>query len=214
MPENKFRELGIPEYEITPAISIAVSGLLAKIEHLDAELNQTRLNLEGLQNMIDEEGDVTLPSRKAFIKRLEWSIAMFKRHQGKTCVVVFRMADYDGIERLYGTAAVNRAVKLIAEYISTSIRDTDYFARLGKDEFGGLLYFGEYENITKKAEEIAMKLRGMPMSWNNSVVNFGISVGVHMVESADSAESAVLAASNASFVFEEKKKFEEINFKA
>jgi diguanylate cyclase (GGDEF)-like protein len=211
---DKYTELGIPQHEISPAVSIAVSGLLHQIEHLNNELGQTRLSMEMLQSMVDAEGDVTLPSRKAFISRLNWSIAMHKRYAGKVTVVVFRINDFEEISRSFGTQAINRTVKLVAEFISSSIRDTDYFARIGKDEFGALMYFAEYSDVLAKAQSLVGQLRGMPIKWGNSTINLAVSVGAHLVEVADAPESAILAASNASYIYAEKKKFEEINFKA
>lgn len=211
---DKFKELGIPEYEITPAVSIAVSALVTRIEQLDAELGQVRGSLENLQSMVDIEGDVTLPNRRAFLSRLNWSIAMFKRYEVKTTALVFRINDYDGIARVYGFQAAARAAKLVAEFLSSNIRDTDYFARLGKDEFGMLMYFAEYEDIIRKADNLVVKLRTMPMRWNNSIINIGLSVGAHLLNKADTADAALISVANASHIYEQKKKFEEINFKA
>jgi diguanylate cyclase (GGDEF)-like protein len=211
---DKFKELGIPEYEITPAVSIAVSGLLAQVEHLNTELTATRGSLENLQSMVDIEGEVTLPNKRAFLSRMNWSIAMLKRYGGKTSAVIFRLNDYEGISRVYGLQAAMRIAKLMAEFIAGNIRDTDYFARLSRDEFGVLMYFAEYEDVVKKAESMVMQMRGMPMRWNNSVINYNVSMGVHLIEASDNPDAALIATSNASFIFEEKKKFEQINFKA
>ena len=211
---DKFKELGIPEYEITPAVSIAVSGLLSRIEQLDTELGQVRSSFESLQNMVDIEGEVTIPNRRAYISRLNWSIGMVTRYNVKAASLVFRINDYEGIARIYGLQAATRIGKLAAEFISSNIRDTDYFARLGKDEFGAIMYFADYDDVSRKAENMIMKMRGMPMRWNNSVINYSLSVGVHMIDKADTADAALIAAVNASHVNEQKKKFEEINFKA
>ena len=211
---DKFKELGIPEYEITPAVSIAVSALVNRIEQLDTELGQVRSSLESLQSMVDIEGDITMPNRRAFLSRLNWSIAMLKRYAGKTSALVFRINDYDEIIRVYGLQAGIRVGKLVAEFLSANIRDTDYFARLSKDEFGCLMYFAEYDDIVRKADNLIVKLRAMPMRWNNTVINIGLSVGVHLIDKSDTPDAALIATANASHIYEQKKKFEEINFKA
>jgi diguanylate cyclase (GGDEF)-like protein len=211
---DKFKELGIPEYEITPAVSIAVSALVNRIDQLETELGQVRGSLESLQSMVDIEGEITLPNRRAFLSRLNWSIAMFKRYGGKTSALVFRINDYEGITRVYGLQAAIRVAKLVAEYLSTNIRDTDYFARLSKDEFGVLMYFAEYDDVIRKADNLIVKLRTMPMRWNNTVINIGLSVGVHLIDKSDTPDAALIATANASHIYEQKKKFEEINFKA
>ena len=210
----KLLELGIPEYEITPSVSIAVSGLLNHVEQLSLELATTRQNMEDLRQMVDVEGEITLPNRKAFISRLGWSIDMQRRYAVKTSVVVFKMNDFATIGKVYGTAASARAVKLTAEFISANLRESDYFCRLKPDEFGAIMYFAEYADVVTKCQSVTNDLRAKPLSWNNSIINLNLSFGVHLINTSDSAESALLDATNASFVSEAQKKFEEIDFKA
>lgn len=211
---DRLKELGIPQHEITPAVSIAVNGLLDHVEQLNSDLQNRKTQLENLQNLIDVDTTPALPNRRGFIKRLEWTIAMNKRYSGPTSVVVFRFNDLDEVNRVYGYQAGTRATSYVAEYLAANIRDTDFFARIGENQFGILMFFAEFEDVKAKAERMRNQLRNNPLRWNNGLINFSLAFGVHAITPADNPESAIMAATNAVFSDNQRLKFEEINIKA
>lgn len=211
---DRLKELGIPQHEITPAVSIAVNGLLDHINQLNSDLQNRKTQLENLQNLIDVDTIPSLPNRRGFIKRLEWTIAMNKRYGGQTCIASFRLNDLEELARVYGYQASAKAASYVAEYLANNIRDTDFFARIGENQFGALMYFAEFEDVKSKAERMRNQLRNNPMRWNNGLINFSLAYGVHAITAADDPESAIMAATNAVFTDNQRLKFEEINIKA
>jgi len=210
----KLEELGIPQYEITPSVSIAVNGLLDHIEQLNKSLTALREQFESLQALVDVDATSTIPNRRALIKRLNWSIAMGKRYSGSaTSLVSFSLSDYEQINRTYGYQAGARVAGHVAEFIAANIRDTDFFARINESQFGVIMYFAEFADVKTKAEKLCAELRAMPLRWNNGVINISLAYGVHAITAADDAETALLASLNAVFVQSSKSKFEQINFK-
>jgi diguanylate cyclase (GGDEF)-like protein len=195
-------------------VSIAVTGLLDHVEQLNADLQKGKTQLENLQGLIDVDTSPALPNRRAFIKRLEWSIAMNKRYNGSASVVVFRFNDHDEVNRVYGYQASTRAASYIAEYLAANIRDTDFFARIGENQFGVIMFFAEFDDVKAKAERMRNQLRNNPMRWNNGLINFSMAFGVHAITAADTPESALMAATNAVYTDNQRLKFEEINIKA
>ena len=211
---DKITELGIPQYEITPSVSVALNGLFDHVEQLNAELQRTKTQLSNLQNLIDVEVSPSLPNRRAFIQRLDWAIAMSKRYSGSACVTIFNFADYDSVSRTYGYQAANRTSNYLADFLHNSIRDTDFFARLSDTQYGIIMFFAGFDDVVNKADSMRNSVRQSPMKWNNGLININLSVGVHAITPADSAESAIMAATNAMYTDKQKLKFEEINIKA
>ncbi len=211
---DKLRELGIPPSDITPAVSIALNGLTDHIEQLNAELQNTKQQLENLQDLIDVDSSPALPNRRAFIKRIDWAIAMNKRYSDPTSIVIFKLSDFETINRTYGYQAASRAAGYVAEYLAANVRDTDFFARINETQFGALMFFAEVDDIREKVSRMRGHILQNPMRWNNGVINIPLSCGLHRITSADTPESAILAATNAVFTDQQKQKFEEINIKA
>jgi diguanylate cyclase (GGDEF)-like protein len=122
--------------------------------------------------------------------------------------------DLEELARVYGYQASAKAASYVAEYLANNIRDTDFFARIGENQFGALMYFAEFEDVKSKAERMRNQLRNNPMRWNNGLINFSLAYGVHAITAADDPESAIMAATNAVFTDNQRLKFEEINIKA
>ena len=211
---DKLQELGIPQHEITPSVSIAVNGLLDHVGHLNKSLNELREQYSNLQSMVDIDAGAAIPNRKAFVKRLDWAIAMSKRYAGATSVVTFAINDFDSIIRTYGYEAASHASSHVANFIAGHSRDTDFFARLNESQFGILMYFAEIIDAKAKAEKLSNELRNMPFRWNSGIININLSYGVHGMTTSDDGESALLSSLNTLFVNDTKTKFEQINFKA
>lgn len=211
---DKLKELGIPQHEITPSVSIAVNGLLDHITQLNKSLNSLREQHTSLQSMVDIDAGTAIPNRKGLINRLEWAIAMAKRHTGTTSIVTFAISDFESISRTYGYEASSRTSTYVSEFIAKHIRDTDFFARINDTQFGAIMYFAENQDAKAKAERLCNELRNTPFRWNSGIINISLSYGVHSIIASDDAESALLSSLNAMFVHDGKTKFEQVNFKA
>jgi len=195
-------------------VSIAVNGLTDHIDQLNKELQQTKTQLESIQQMVDVDPVSVIPNRHALVKRLSWSIAMNKRYNGPSSIIVFSITDFESISRTYGYQAGSRVGNYVAEFITNNIRDTDYLARINENQYGAIMYFADLADVQAKAERMCAQIRQAPFRWNNSLVNILLAYGVHAITPADDPESAILNASNAMHVNNSKLKFEQINFKA
>ncbi|PIR33698.1 MAG: hypothetical protein COV36_02230 [Alphaproteobacteria bacterium CG11_big_fil_rev_8_21_14_0_20_44_7] len=211
---DKFKDLGIPASEITPSVSIAVSGLMEHLEFLNKELRRQGEQLQNLQNLIDTDTSPALPNIKSFEKRLEWAIAISKRHTEPTSVVIFRIENIEEIEERYGFQAGSMAINHAAKTLSDNIRDTDFFARISRDEFGALMFFADIENVQSKASRLCAQVAGEQLRWNNGYIEIHAGFGAHMIKAGDDSETALLAAKNAVFIEKQRKKFDVTNFKA
>lgn len=199
MPE-KLHELGIPPEDITPAVSIAVNGLLDHIEHLHKELRNATFQLEDIQSLVDFSVSPVLPNHKSLNKRLNWSIAMFHRHKEPICVSAFRIDNLQRIEENYGSEAANIVISRTAEAITNLLRDTDFFGRYARADFAAIMYFSDFLSCQQKAQQICAEVSAQTIRWNAGYINAKLEFGVHQITEADDAEKALLAATNAMYI--------------
>lgn len=194
---DKFSELGIPQGDITPAVSIAISGLLEHIEQMNSAILELSRQLEKMQGLVDVEVSPAIPNRNAFVNKLNWSTAMFKRHNQPITCAIFRINNFDDIEGSYGISAGSTAISHSANLLTQGLRDTDFLARISRNEFGCIMFFADYENARRKCRDLCNLMIGHPLGWNNKAVDISLSFGAHLITSGDNAEKAILAARNA-----------------
>lgn len=103
--------------------------LLAELDELGAQLE----HFAHTDHMTD------LPNRLNFIGALRHEWARSRRYGGCYSVLVVGLDRLDELVAAHGVAAGDAAVTMVAELLSTRLRQTDSMARYSTDEFGVLM---------------------------------------------------------------------------
>lgn len=81
------------------------------------------------------DGLTGILNRSSFLSELNMEIARAKREQTQFALLIFDIDRFKQINDTYGHAAGDYALKYLAERVQSVLRETDYFGRLGGDEF-------------------------------------------------------------------------------
>ena len=137
-----------------------------------------------------------LANLRAFRARLEDELKRARRYGTPlTCV----MADMDQLKPVndeYGHTTGDRAIAAVASVIASELRETDFGARYGGDEFVLLLPHTTADDGRVLAERICARLRDLTFEANGRPVPLGASFGVACLSEGapDNAENLVRAA--------------------
>lgn len=192
--------LGIPEQEMTPAVSLAVSALLEKLDDVNRELTRTKESLTEIEQLVDVDCVAPIPNRRAFVRRLAWAITMFERYKHPSTILYFDLNDFKQINDMYGHAAGDLAIRHISHLLSTTMRESDFLARIGGDEFAVIMYYADEEAARARGSKIAEKLRRTPFAFNGKQLSVSAAFGYYSVRNGDDAESALAAADMSMYV--------------
>lgn len=80
-----------------------------------------------------------LPNRNLLLDRLEFGIALAKRHEDRLCVLFIDLNDFKEVNDRYGHDAGDEFLKRTAERLSACLRESDTVARFGGDEFVAII---------------------------------------------------------------------------
>lgn len=197
MPEKmaeRIRMLGISDKEMTPAVNLAVSALLEKLDDLTRELVQTKENLTEIEQLVDVDCVALIPNRRAFMRRLGWAINMHERYGHPSTILYFDVNDFKEINDLHGHAAGDAAIRHIAELVSGAMRESDFLARIGGDEFAVIMYYASEESALRRGEKIVEKLHATPFSVEEKTLHVNVAYGCHAIAHGETAETALAAA--------------------
>lgn len=133
-----------------------------------------------------------LANLRAFRARLEEEVKRARRYRTPlTCV----MADMDHLKPVndeLGHAAGDRAIAAVASVIRSELRETDFGARYGGDEFVLLLPHTTREEGRVLAERICARLRASPLEVSGRRVLVGASFGVAELPAGDDVGDALV----------------------
>lgn len=96
-----------------------------------------------LHNLVNQQARTDmltrLPNRRAFNERLMWELRRTKRYGPPFSLAVMDLDGFKKINDLCGHPRGDEVLRMIAAHMQGAIRDTDFLARFGGDEFVVLL---------------------------------------------------------------------------
>ncbi|MEX0759546.1 MAG: GGDEF domain-containing protein [Tistlia sp.] len=193
-PADVASVMGVPEAELTPKVRAALGQLMSEVHRLREELEQAKKRVGFLEELSDQDPLVPVVNRRAFVRELSRFMAYSERYGVPGSVLYF---DVDGMKRvndLHGHAVGDAVLKHVAEVLLRNLRSSDVVGRLGGDEFGVILMQAPIEYGEQKGAELAQAIMETPLDHRGSMIEIGISVGVHAFSSGEQVDDALHAA--------------------
>jgi len=197
--------LGIPQDEFTPRVRDAIMTLMAEVDSLKRELDKTRDRLDEAEKNADRDQLLPVLNRRAFVRELSRTISIGSRYQTPASLIYFDLNDFKIINDSYGHAAGDSVLSNFARVLGENVRDSDTVGRLGGDEFGVLLSHADQSQAHKKADQLAVRLRAAPVSWNGVILNVSFAYGAFELKDGLSPDAAMARADEAMYAHKRQK---------
>ena len=156
------------------------TGRVMRIDSLMEDTTEAKAMIERLHTLATTDSLTGLPNRTLFNDRLTQAIAAASRSENKQIVLMLMdLNRFKEINDTLGHSAGDQILVMIAQRLSTTLRDADTLARLGGDEFGILL--PDVMDGRKTAEEVAKKLLQCfvaPFKIGDNDLYLGAAIGV------------------------------------
>ncbi len=129
-----------------------------------------------------------LPNRQYFENELESSIQLVKRQSQKLGLIFIDLDNFKHVNDSLGHAAGDEVLVEIAKRFKSRIRDSDFLARMGGDEFTIMARnISDSQQVANLAQDIN-EIAAMPIIINDIEFKAGASIGISMFP--DDASSA------------------------
>ena len=177
---------------------------ISVIEQLKKQVQEMESEAEELKEQIEEEKQQTLrdvlteiPNRLAYEERLNLELANFRRNQTPFTLVVWDIDFFKKVNDVYGHAAGDQVLKLVASLLNKNMRETDFIARYGGEEFVSILPATDI----KSAQLVTDKLRGLiaisNFHFREERVNVSVSAGFAEIKDNEDGENLFIRADKA-----------------
>ena len=206
LADKRIAMLGIPDSELTESVQMALSVLFEKMDDMSEALGKTQTALTEMESLVDVDCLTPLPNRRAFMRRLDWALAMQSRYGHKASLIFFDLNDFKKLNDTYGHAAGDAALQHVATMLNTIKRDSDFMARLGGDEFAVIMFHAGEEDSKRRASQIADQISNTPFDYDGKSIQVKSSAGCYATQPGDTAEFALHQADLAMFADKEMRK--------
>ncbi len=198
-PVDSTSILGIPEAELTPKVRSAIMTLMAEVDRLRQELEQTKGRLGHLEKLADQDTLAPVANRRAFVRELSRVISYSERYKAPSSLVYFDLNHFKAINDDMGHAAGDAALLHVAKMLVENVRESDVVGRLGGDEFGVILAHADEAQAQEKAASLAKQIADAPVEFDGKVFHVQLAYGISTFAGGESVSDAIAAADRAMY---------------
>ena len=163
---------------------------------LTEQLSQMEQETQELQVMLQENRAKLLYdaltgvySRIAYDERIQQELARWTRYETPFSYVILDIDHFKRINDTYGHNAGDKALKLVAQLMTTYVRQSDYVFRIGGEEFVLLLTSTAQENAGKLVEKMRAGIAASSFHFKGEPVTLTLSAGITETRGGDDVES-------------------------
>ncbi|MCE9523019.1 MAG: GGDEF domain-containing protein [Alphaproteobacteria bacterium] len=197
--------LGIPDVEFTPRVRDAIMTLMAEVDRLRQDLEQTKKRLESAETAADQDGLLPVLNRRAFVREMSRLISFGDRYNLNASLLYFDLDGFKSVNDSFGHAAGDAALHHVANLLIANVRESDIVGRLGGDEFGVILAKADQVQADKKAKSLNDLFHAQPFEWDGKPLALSFAYGVHAFKKGEDVERAMENADKAMYAAKREK---------
>ena len=154
----------------------------SEVRALADDFNIMSQELDGLyrelENMAFTDALTSLPNRALFYDRLEQATAMSKRRNYPFVLLMLDLNRFKNVNDTLGHHIGDELLKVIAERLLETVRETDTIARLGGDEFAAILTSANGQQAAANIANKIISLIKKPVFIDSHRLTVGTSIGI------------------------------------
>ncbi len=142
-----------------------------------------------------------LINRREFERRLQQCLVHAREKESMHVLCYLDLDRFKAVNDSCGHQAGDRLLQEISAILKDKVRDSDFCARIGGDEFALLLVGCPLNKARQIAESVVHAVADYRFVWHNRIFTLGVSIGlVEMGQSSGTSEETLAAADSACYV--------------
>lgn len=148
-----------------------------------SEQHQKRLDTKRNQLFIDSLTQIY--NRNALDERMELEYKRWRRYGYQLGLAIIDIDHFKVINQQFGHLAGDKALKVVARALQSSLRDTDFLARFGGEEFVILMPKINADDLSIPLEHVGEHIRSLPFRFKQQQVTITVSIGATLFRDTD-----------------------------
>lgn len=166
------------ENEREAELTQQLSGMKMKLDEMEKLANGAQHAIEEQRKKAMHDSLTGLPNRESYQQRLEHEVQRLIRYKGKLSLIIADIDFFKSINDSYGHLAGDKVLKIIAKSLQKNLRNSDFIARFGGEEFVILMPETTAEEAKVVAEKLRKKIESSPFNFKKEPVQITISFGL------------------------------------
>ncbi len=171
--------------------------LSQKITIMESEVGELKLKLITANTHALHDTLTGLPNRLAYDERLKIEMAGWRRYHTPLCLIVWDIDHFKHVNDQYGHQIGDKVLVHIANQFTQHIRNADFIARFGGEEFTMLLPHTNDQAAFKLADKLRAIIENSRLKENEIAITVTVSCGITQFIDGDTHDSAFIRADQA-----------------
>ncbi len=164
-------------------------ALEAKLEELHFQTNQLRESLEAARAAAIIDPLTNISNRRAYDERFEIEYTRWKRYREPLTLAIIDIDHFKRINDVYGHPIGDKVLQTVAERIQGQVRESDFFGRIGGEEFAFILVNSDLESSMTKVEALRRSIEHCKFTVKTEELQVTISIGVATFKDGDTIDA-------------------------
>lgn len=143
-----------------PMGAMAMIGILQTFGFMLLAANRTEHELRDMALLDTLTG---VPNRRAFDSAMKRAVEATKRNETRLGLAIVDIDFFKRVNDTYGHGVGDALLRHVAATISSTLRDSDFFARIGGEEFALIVEDTTPEALTEVAERFRQAVEALPL---------------------------------------------------
>lgn len=172
-------------------------SLVARMEEMAQQIATIKKEANQFQQQLNAQNDklfidslTQIYNRAGMDQRLELEYRQWLRDGHPLCIALLDIDYFKGINDNYGHLAGDKALRMIARTLQKSLRESDFVARFGGEEFTVLLKNIHQDSLDTPLQKLRNEIKSIPFRFKEQPVTITVSVGATLFKAGDNINSA------------------------
>lgn len=165
--------------------------LAKRIRAMEVEAERNRTALEKHRHKALHDPLTGLPNREAYNERISNEYQRWLRYRHPLTVAICDLDHFKQINDNFGHQAGDRVLRFISRSIAKRLREIDFFARVGGEEFVFIMPDTTRDQAFVVLEKIRASIAATAFNYKNKPMPITLSIGITQLIEGDRTETAV-----------------------
>jgi len=180
-------------------LEIQLAHLNSRVHGMENEGEKLRQRLQEKHEQAVRDPLTGLHNRLAYDERIMQEFARWKRYGQPMVLMMIDVDHFKHVNDTYGHKAGDKALVLIADQLRNHLRESDFLARFGGEEFVVLMPETDIESAVVAAEKLRAAVEKCQFHYQNTQVSITFSAGLAQLRKNDNPESLFQRADDAMY---------------
>ncbi|MBK9496271.1 MAG: diguanylate cyclase [Xanthomonadales bacterium] len=161
----------------------------SRIDELERETTNLRQSLRYEQVLAATDNLTRIPNRMAYQEAIEQEFARWSRYPRPVALAVWDIDHFKSINDQYGHKAGDKVLFAVAQVLRKHLRNTDFVARVGGEEFVAILPGASTDQALRVVEELRRKVSHLGFHFQGKPLQVTMSCGIAQIQASDTPDS-------------------------